>query len=90
MQLAVVEHERTTSKAKLEEKRVSRKRKCGLCASNEHDFSTCTKCRLCKNHGHWAQDCPETHAEGGLKREERRAGEGRASDRHSASYEKGK
>ncbi len=31
----------------------------GLCASNEHDFSSCTKCRLCKNHGHWAQDCPE-------------------------------
>ncbi len=26
---------------------------------NEHDFSSCTKCRLCKNHGHWAQDCPE-------------------------------
>ncbi len=25
-----------------------------VCASNEHDFSTCTKCRLCKNHGHWA------------------------------------
>ncbi len=30
-----------------------------VCASNEHDFSTCTKCRLCKNDGHWAQDCPE-------------------------------
>ncbi len=30
-----------------------------LCASGEHDFSGCTKCRLCKNHGHWAQDCPE-------------------------------
>ncbi len=25
----------------------------------EHDFSGCTKCRLSKNHGHWAQDCPE-------------------------------
>ncbi len=59
MKLAVVEHERTTSKAKLEEKRVSRKWKCGLCASNEHDFFSCTKCRLCKNDGHWAQDCPE-------------------------------
>ncbi len=22
-------------------------------------FSGCTKCRLSKNHGHWAQDCPE-------------------------------
>ncbi len=32
---------------------------CGLCASGEHDFSSCTKCRLCKNDGHWAQDCPE-------------------------------
>ncbi len=30
-----------------------------VCASNEHDFSSCTKCRLCKNDGHWAQDCPE-------------------------------
>ncbi len=30
-----------------------------VCASNEHDFSGCTKCRLCKNDGHWAQDCPE-------------------------------
>ncbi len=25
----------------------------------EHDFSGCTECRLSKNHGHWAQDCPE-------------------------------
>ncbi len=33
--------------------------KCGLCARGEHDFSACTKCRLSKNHGHWAQDCPE-------------------------------
>ncbi len=33
--------------------------KCGLCARGEHDFSSCTKCRLCKNDGHWAQDCPE-------------------------------
>ncbi len=33
--------------------------KCGLCARGEHDFSGCTKCRLSKNHGHWAQDCPE-------------------------------
>ncbi len=30
-----------------------------VCASNEHDFSGCTKYRLCKNDGHWAQDCPE-------------------------------
>ncbi len=30
-----------------------------VCASNEHDFSSCTKCTLCKNDGHWAQDCPE-------------------------------
>ncbi len=30
-----------------------------LCARGEHDFSGCTKCRLCKNDGHWAQDCPE-------------------------------
>ncbi len=22
-------------------------------------FFRCTKCRLCKNDGHWAQDCPE-------------------------------
>ncbi len=28
--------------------------KCGLCATNEHDFFW-----LSKNHGHWAQDCPE-------------------------------
>ncbi len=33
--------------------------KCGLCARGEHDFSGCTECRLSKNHGHWAQDCPE-------------------------------
>ncbi len=33
--------------------------KCGMCARGEHDFSGCTKCRLCKNDGHWAQDCPE-------------------------------
>ncbi len=25
----------------------------------EHDFSGCTEGRLSKNHGHWAQDCPE-------------------------------
>ncbi len=30
-----------------------------LCARGEHDFSGCTECRLSKNHGHWAQDCPE-------------------------------
>ncbi len=30
-----------------------------VCASDEHEFSSCTKCRLCKNDGHWAQDCPE-------------------------------
>ncbi len=30
-----------------------------LCARGEHNFSGCTKCRLSKNHGHWAQDCPE-------------------------------
>ncbi len=30
-----------------------------VCASNGHEFSSCTKCRLCKNDGHWAQDCPE-------------------------------
>ncbi len=29
--------------------------KCGLCARGEHDFSGW----LSKNHGHWAQDCPE-------------------------------
>ncbi len=32
-----------------------------LCARGEHDFSGCTECRLSKNHGHWAQDCPEAH-----------------------------
>ncbi len=26
-----------------------------LCARGEHDFSG----RFSKNHGHWAQDCPE-------------------------------
>ncbi len=29
------------------------------CVRGEHDFSGCTECRLSKNHGHWAQDCPE-------------------------------
>ncbi len=36
--------------------RERQRKKCGLCASNEHDFFSC---RLCKNDGHWAQDCPE-------------------------------
>ncbi len=30
-----------------------------LCARGEHYFSGWTECRLSKNHGHWAQDCPE-------------------------------
>ncbi len=47
------------AKQNWKKKGYQRKWKCGLCASNEHDFSSCTKCRLCKNDGHWAHDCPE-------------------------------
>ncbi len=55
MQLAVVgQHEQ--------------RKKCGLCARGEHDFSGCTKCRLSKNHGHWAQDCPEARKAVGNER----------------------
>ncbi len=52
MQLAVVQ-----SKAAREAAQAAQTAQ--LCARGEHDFSGCTKCRLFKNHGHWAQDCPE-------------------------------
>lgn len=66
MQLAVVQIKASTSAPPAKQNWTNKKKrgyqgkwKCGLCASNEHDFFSCTKCRLCKNDGHWAQDCPE-------------------------------
>ncbi len=35
------------------------KRICWICATDDHEFFKCTKCRLCKMDGHWAKDCPE-------------------------------
>ncbi len=66
MQLAVVQIKASTSATPAKQNWTNKKKrgyqgkwKCGLCATNEHDFFNCTKCRLCKNDGHWAQDCPE-------------------------------
>ncbi len=63
--------------------------KCGLCARGEHDFFWLHEVQVVQE--------PRTlgtglsrGAEGGLKGEERRTGEERVGDRHSASYEKGK
>ncbi|KAL1270830.1 hypothetical protein QQF64_029846 [Cirrhinus molitorella] len=32
---------------------------CGICETNEHEIGKCSKCRLCRQEGHWARNCPE-------------------------------
>lgn len=33
---------------------------CFICKAQDHHFRDCTKCRLCKEDGHWAADCPNS------------------------------
>ncbi len=59
--------------------------KCGLCATNEHDFSGRTECRLSKNHGHWAQDCPEARKADWNERNGEQERRGRVTDIQQAT-----
>ncbi|MGL5901351.1 MAG: hypothetical protein ACRCZO_01590, partial [Cetobacterium sp.] len=33
---------------------------CHICGTNNHDTRDCTRCRICKQDGHWARQCPQT------------------------------